>query len=90
MEEEVHAGDRRRRQRDLLTGKPQRPGVASGLLHLVDHLDEHPGNFEIRKVSRNRGVRWKGKWLPVGHALIEDHLAFEQIVDGVWDVTTQA
>jgi putative transposase len=47
---------------------------------------EYPGNFEVRRVSRNGGVRWKGEWLPVGHALIEEHIGFEQIADGLWDV----
>lgn len=47
---------------------------------------EYPGNFEVRRVSRNGGVRWKSQWLPVGHALIEENIGFEQIADGVWDV----
>lgn len=47
---------------------------------------EYPGNFEVRLVSRNGGVRWKSGWLPVGHALIEERLGFEQIADGLWDV----
>ena len=47
---------------------------------------EYPRNFEVRKVSRNGGVRWKGEWLSVGHALIEEYVGFEQIADGVWDV----
>lgn len=47
---------------------------------------EYPGSFEVRRVSRNGGVRWKGEWLPVGHALIEENVGFEQIADGLWDV----
>lgn len=47
---------------------------------------EYPAHFEVRYVSRNGAARWKSNWLPVGHALIEEHLGFEQIADGVWDV----
>jgi putative transposase len=47
---------------------------------------QYPGAFEVRRVSRNGGVRWKGEWLPVGHALIEENVGFEQIADGLWDV----
>lgn len=52
------------------------------------HLPEpqYPATFEVRRVSRNGGIRWKGDWLPVGHALIEEHVGFEQIADGLWDV----
>jgi len=47
---------------------------------------EYPGHFEVRKVSRNGGVKWKKKWLNVGHSLLEERLGFEQISDGIWDV----
>ena len=46
---------------------------------------EYPEHFEVRRVSRNGGVRWKGEWLNVGHALIEEPLGFEEVEDGVWD-----
>ncbi len=47
---------------------------------------EYPGHFEVRRVSRNGGVRWNGKWLNVGHALIEENVGFEEVNDGVWDL----
>ena len=47
---------------------------------------QYPGAFEVRRVSRNGGIRWRGEWLPVGHALIEENVGFEQIADGLWDV----
>ena len=47
---------------------------------------QYPEHFEVRRVSRNGGIRWSGDWLPVGHALIEEKVGFEQIADGLWDV----
>jgi putative transposase len=46
---------------------------------------QYPGHFEVRRVSRNGGVRWKSAWLNVGHSLIEEPVGFEQVADGVWD-----
>jgi putative transposase len=46
---------------------------------------EYPGHFEVRRVSRNGGVRWKGGWLNVGHSLIEENVGFEAVGDGIWD-----
>lgn len=47
---------------------------------------EYPGHYEVRRVSRNGGVKWKRRWLNVGHSLIEERLGFELISAGVWDV----
>ena len=47
---------------------------------------EYPGHYEVRRVSRNGGVRWNGEWLNVGHALIEQTVGFEEVNDGVWDL----
>jgi len=47
---------------------------------------EYPGHYEVRRVSRNGGVRWNGEWLNVGHALIEENVGFEEVDDGVWDL----
>lgn len=47
---------------------------------------EYPGHYEVRWVSRNGAVRWHNQWLYVGHALIEQHLGFEEVDDGIWDV----
>jgi len=46
---------------------------------------EYPGHFEVRRVSRNGGVRWKKEWLNVGHALLEEPIGFEEVDDGIWD-----
>ncbi len=47
---------------------------------------EYPGHFEVRRVSRNGGVRWNRHWLYMGHGLIEEPVGFELIADGIWDV----
>jgi transposase InsO family protein len=47
---------------------------------------EYPGHYEVRRVSRNGGVRWNGRWLNVGHALIEENVGFEEVDDGIWDL----
>jgi transposase InsO family protein len=45
----------------------------------------YPGHFEVRRVSRNGGVRWKGDWLNVGHSLVEENVGFDEVGDGIWD-----
>lgn len=46
----------------------------------------YPGHFELRKVSRNGGVRWQKAWINVSHVLAGEHIGFEAIADGLWDV----
>ena len=52
-----------------------------------DRLPEptYPSHFEVRRVSRNGGVRWKARWLGVGHSLVEENIGFEEVEDGIWD-----
>src|SRR3989442_1170857 len=47
---------------------------------------EYPGHFELRKVSRNGGIRWHKAWVNVSHVLAEEPVGFEAIADGLWDV----
>lgn len=47
---------------------------------------EYPAHFDVRLVSRNGGIRWKGEWLNVGHSLIEEPVGFEEVEDGIWSV----
>lgn len=47
---------------------------------------EYPGHFELRKVSRNGGVRWQKAWVNVSHVLAEETIGFEPIADGLWEV----
>jgi putative transposase len=47
---------------------------------------EYPAHFDVRLVSRNGGVKWKGGWLNVGHSLIEEPVGLEEVDDGIWSV----
>jgi putative transposase len=47
---------------------------------------EYPGHFELRKVSRNGGIRWQKAWVNVSHVLAEETVGLEAIADGLWDV----
>ena len=47
---------------------------------------EYPGHFETRLVSRNGGIRWKGRRIPASHLLAKQYLGLEEVGDGLWDV----
>jgi len=47
---------------------------------------EYPAHWEVRRVSRNGGVRWYDKWVNVSHVLAEEYVAFEEVADGLWQV----
>ena len=47
---------------------------------------EYPAHFEVRRVSRNGGIRWHNAWVCVSHVLGEERIALEEIDDGVWTV----
>ncbi len=47
---------------------------------------EYPGHFEVRRVSRNGGIRWKRGWLNVSHPLIDEYVGLEEVDDGIWDL----
>ena len=47
---------------------------------------EYPAHWEVRRVSRNGGVRWYDAWVNVSHVLAEEYVGFEEIDDGVWAV----
>lgn len=47
---------------------------------------DYPGHFEVRRVSRNGGVRWHSNWLNISSTLIEEMVGFEEVDNGVWDV----
>ncbi len=44
---------------------------------------EYPGHFEVRKVSANGGVRWKGRYLNITTVLLREYVAFEEVDDGI-------
>jgi len=47
---------------------------------------EYPGHFEIRRVSRNGGIKWGNHRVPVSHSILEEYIGFEPVDDGLWDV----
>ena len=47
---------------------------------------EYPGHYEVRRVSRNGGIRWHKQWVNVSQTLGEEYLGFVEINDGEWDV----
>jgi len=47
---------------------------------------EYPAHYEVRRVSRNGGVRWYDAWVNVSHVLAEEYVAFEEVADGLWQV----
>lgn len=59
--------------------RPYRPA----LLPLV-----YPGHFERRLVSRNGGIRWKNRWVNASHLFAELEIGFEEIDDGLWNVSS--
>ncbi len=47
---------------------------------------EYPGHFEVRKVSKNGGIRWKKGWVNISHSLLEQYVGLEEVDDGVWSL----
>jgi hypothetical protein len=47
---------------------------------------EYPGHYEIRLVSSGGFIKWKGRSLFVTTVLTGEHVALEEIADGVWSM----
>lgn len=47
---------------------------------------EYPAHFEVRLVSKNGGVRWGHKRVPVSHTLVKENIGFEEMDNGVYNV----
>ena len=47
---------------------------------------DYPLQFELRRVSRNGGIRWKHLWVNVSQTLMENYIGFEEIEEGVHNV----
>ncbi len=47
---------------------------------------EYPGHFEVRKVSKNGGIRWKKGWVNISHSLLEEYVGLEEVDDGFWSL----
>ena len=46
---------------------------------------EYPGPYEVRRVSRNGGIRWHKQWVNVSQTLGEEYVGLVEIDDGEWD-----
>jgi putative transposase len=47
---------------------------------------EYPGHYEVRRVSRNGGIRWHHHWVNVSQTLGEEYVGLTEIDDGEWDL----
>lgn len=47
---------------------------------------EYPGHDEVRRVSRNGGIRWHKPWVNVRQTRGEETVGLVEIDDGEWDV----
>lgn len=47
---------------------------------------EYPAQCEVRRVSRNGGIRWHNHWVNVSHVLDGEYVAFDEVDDGLWTV----
>ena len=47
---------------------------------------DYPLHFEVRRVSRNAGIRWNRRWVNVSSTLAEEYVGFEEMEDGIFDV----
>jgi transposase InsO family protein len=52
----------------------------------LQHPD-YPAHFELRKVSRNGGIRWDCAWVNVSHLLGGEYVGLEQVADDIWAVS---
>lgn len=46
----------------------------------------YPSHFEVRRVSRNGGIRWFAHWVNVSNLLGEQYVGFEEVDAGQFDV----
>lgn len=47
---------------------------------------EYPEHFEVRRVSRNRCIRWACRPIMVGSALMDEYIGLEEVNTGIWAV----
>jgi putative transposase len=46
----------------------------------------YPDHFEVRRVSRNGGIKWFDQWVNVSHLLGEEYIGMEEVDAGLFDV----
>lgn len=47
---------------------------------------EYPGHYEVRRVSRNGGIKWSSEWVNISSVLAEEFIGLQEVDDGVWTV----
>ena len=47
---------------------------------------EYPGHYEVRYLSKDGNVRFKGRQIFVSQTLAHEHVGLEETADGVWDL----
>ena len=47
---------------------------------------DYPLHVEVRRVSRNSGIRWNHRWVNVSSTLAEEYVSFEEVEDGIFNV----
>ena len=47
---------------------------------------EYPAHYEVRRVSKNCGIRWNCKRVCVSQVLAGEDIGLEEIDDGIWDI----
>ncbi len=76
------------RPHEALNQRPPATHYTTSPHRYPDHLPpiEYPAHFEVRRVSRNGGIRWNARWVNVSHILGELPVGLEPIADGSWNV----
>jgi putative transposase len=80
-----HAAAPRSTRRSTMRPRPRCIAPPHGLTPLAFPL-EYPGHYEVRRMSRNGGIRWHKQWVNVSQTLGEEFVGFLEIDDGEWDV----
>ena len=47
---------------------------------------EYPAHLEVRRVSKNGGIRWHSAWVNVSHLLGGEYVGLEEVADDIWAV----
>jgi len=51
----------------------------------LTHFD-YPCHFEVRRVSKNSGIRWRNQHVQVSTTLADEYIGFEEVKDGIYNV----
>jgi transposase InsO family protein len=49
-------------------------------------MPEYPEHYEVRRVSKNGGIRWHSAWVNVSHLLGGEYVGLEEVADDIWSV----